>query len=80
MGIYADDVFWSLHSRLATNFRQGYGSQPSGAGSDAAKWKPGATVQPVRVREQEIAVLVGYTSEAGVTVLAVCSDWSSFDV
>ena len=41
---------------------QGYGSQPSGAGSDPAKWKPGATVQPVRVRGQEIAVLVGYTS------------------
>ena len=64
MGIYADGVFWSLHSRLATNFRQGqgYGSQQSGASSNPAKWKPGATVQPVRVREQEIAVLVGYTS------------------
>ena len=39
-----------------------YGSQQSGASSNPVKWKPGATVQPVRVREQEIAVLVGYTS------------------
>jgi hypothetical protein len=30
---------------------------------------------------QDIAVLIGYhDSEAGVTVLAVCCDWSTFDV
>ena len=29
---------------------------------------------------QEIAVLIGYHQETGVTVLAVRSDWSTFDV